>query len=112
MALALLCFLIGASTHRRWLEWTSMAVLVVDMIAPAIFKPFARVWFGLATALSAVTSRIVLLVLFFVVVVPVGVVRRAMGKDPMQIRRWRRDRDTVFARRDHLYESGDLEHPY
>jgi len=112
MALCLLCFLIGASTRQRWLEWAAMAVLVVDMIAPIVFRPFAVVWFGLSAIIGAVTSKILLSGLFFMIVTPVGLLRRMMGKDPMQRKRWRRDRATVLVVRDHLYTAQDIKRPY
>jgi hypothetical protein len=112
MALCLLIFLVGAGMHLRWLEWTAMGVLIVDMIWPPIFRPFAIVWFGLAEAIGAVTSRVLLSVLFFVLVTPIGAVRRLMGKDPMMTKRWKRDRESTFQVRDHPYTASDLEPPY
>lgn len=112
MAFSLLCFLVGAALDLRWLEWTAMGALVADMIWPALFTPFAVVWFGLAEGIGAVTSRILLSVVFFGLVTPVGFVRRLMGKDPMQVRRFGRGRDSVFVVRDHRYTAADLERPY
>ncbi len=112
MALCLLCLLAGLIGGYRGLLWAAAAVLLADMVWPALFKPFAVLWFGLAEAIGAVTSRIVLALIFYVLVTPVGVVRRWMGTDPMQLRRFGRDRDSVFAVRDHRYTAADLERPY
>lgn len=112
MALSLLCFLAGAGWGLRWLEWTAMGVLVADMVWPALFKPFATVWFGLAELIGSVTSRLVLSAVFFGLVTPVGRIRRWMGKDPMLLRRFGRDRDSVFVVRDHTFTAEDLERPY
>ncbi|MEW5981782.1 MAG: SxtJ family membrane protein [Acidobacteriota bacterium] len=112
MALCLLCVLGGVVWQIQWLQWTAAGVLVADMIWPPIFKPFAVVWFGLADAIGSVTSRIVLSVVFFGLVTPVGLIRRWMGKDPMQLRRFGRDRESVFTVRGHRYTGADLERPY
>jgi hypothetical protein len=112
MALCLVCLLAGIGWEAGWLLWTAAGVLAVDMIWPALFKPFAVVWFGLAELIGAVTSRIVLSVVFFGLVTPVGLIRRLMGKDPMQLKRFGRDRGSVFTIRDHRYTAADLERPY
>ena len=112
MALSLLCFLVGAGMHARWLEWTAMAVLVVDMTWPPILRGFAMLWFGLAEAIGTVTSKILLSLLFFLLVTPIGVLRRATGKGPMVVTRWKRDHASTFVVRDRPYSSGDVEHPF
>ena len=112
MALCLLCFLFGSGLHLRWLELTAMGVLFVDMIAPVVFRPFAVVWFGLSAGIGALGSSLVLSLLFFLVVTPVALVRRWMGKDSMNVRRWRRGRNTVFVERDHVFTRRDIERPY
>ncbi|MCX6544636.1 MAG: SxtJ family membrane protein [Acidobacteria bacterium] len=112
MAFVLLCLLGSGWSHARWLESAAMVGLVVDMIWPAAFTPFAVVWFGLAEVMGAVVSRILLTVLFVGVLTPIGLVRRALGRDPMRLKQWRRGRASVFTVRDHRYTPADLDRPY
>ena len=86
--------------------------LVVAMTYPPIFKPFARFWFALSTALGTVVSKVILSVLFFVIVMPIGLARRVLGKDSMQIKGWKKGKESVFRVRDHRFKAKDLEHPY
>jgi len=86
--------------------------LVVAMTYPPIFKPFARFWFALSTALGTVVSKVILSVLFFVIVMPIGLARRVLGKDSMQIKGWKKGKESVFRARDHRFAAKDLEHPY
>ena len=86
--------------------------LVVAMTYPLIFQPFARFWFALSTALGTVVSKIILSVLFFVIVLPIGLVRRVLGKDSMRIKSWKKGKESVFRTRDHRFTAKDLEHPY
>lgn len=86
--------------------------LVVAMTYPLIFQPFARFWFALSTALGTVVSKIILTVLFFVIVLPIGLVRRALGKDAMQMKSWKKGKESVFRTRQHKFTAKDLEHPY
>jgi hypothetical protein len=86
--------------------------LVVAMTYPLIFQPFARFWFWLSTALGTVVSKIILTGLFFVIVLPIGLIRRALGKDSMQIKSWKKGEESVFRTREHRFSIKDLEHPY
>jgi len=90
----------------------AIVFLLLSMTVPIVFQPFAIFWFGLSSMLGAVVSRIILTVLFFALVFPVGLVRRAIGKDPMQIRCWRQGRQSVFRVRNHRFDAKDLDHPY
>jgi hypothetical protein len=55
---------------------------------------------------------VLLTVLFFGVLTPIGLVRRALGHDAMRLRQWRRDRESVFTVRDHHYAPADIDRPY
>jgi hypothetical protein len=112
LALVLIC-LIG---YQVWklpiLILLAIASLVVAMTWPPVFQPFARFWFGLSTTLGTVVSKILLTVLFFVLVLPVGLARRALGRDSMRINSWKKGKESVFRVRNHRFEAKDLEHPY
>jgi len=90
----------------------AIVFLIIAMTYPPIFKPFAIFWFALSTALGTVVSKVILSVLFFVIVMPVGLVRRALGKDAMQIKSWKKGKESVFRVRDHRFEAKDLKNPY
>ena len=90
----------------------AMIFLVVAMTYPLIFQPFARFWFALSTALGTVVSKIILTVLFFVIVLPVGLARRLLGKDSMKIKQWKKGDTSVFRKREHRFAAKDMEHPY
>lgn len=88
------------------------AVLLVDMVVPAVFKLPGRLWFGLSMLLSEFMSRIILSLVFFLVITPIGLVRRGMGKDSLKLKKFRKDEDSVFVVRDHEYVPRDIETPY
>ena len=112
LALVLICLICFQVWKLQFLILLAIAFLLVAMTYPPIFKPFARLWFGLSTALGTVVSKIILTVVFFTIVLPVGLVRRALGKDAMLIKSWKKGESSVFRRRDHRFSAEDLEHPY
>jgi hypothetical protein len=112
LALVLICLICYQVWKLPVLMPAAIIFLVVAMTYPPVFKPFARFWFALSTALGTVVSKIILAALFFLLVLPIGLLRRAMGKDAMQIKSWQKGKESVFRVRDHRFVAEDLDHPY
>lgn len=112
MALALICLLVAYFGQRRGFLAAGIVVLVLDMIAPALFKPAARLWFGLSHVLGTVMSKIILGLVFYLVLTPMGLVRRMLGKDAMQTGKWKKDAASVFRVRNQTFTAKDVETPY
>ncbi len=112
LALVLICLICFLVWERSFLMVMAIVFLVTAMTYPPVFKPFARLWFALSIALGTVVSKVILAILFYGLVMPVGLLRRGMGKDAMQVKSWKRGSASVFRRRDHRFVDKDLEHPY
>ena len=71
----------------RWWAVT-LAVLLIGpaLVAPGILGPAYRVWMKLAEVLAWINTRILLGLVFFGVVTPIGLVMRLLGRDPMRRR--------------------------
>lgn len=68
--------------------WTLGGLLVAGgALIPGRMGPFYRAWMGLALKLSKITTPIFMGVVYFVVLTPVGVVRRAFGHNSLVRRR-------------------------
>jgi hypothetical protein len=65
--------------YRTWFIVGGLLV-ATSFIAPKLLKPFYRLWMFLGFALGSVVSRAILLVLFYVVVTPLGLMGRLVGK--------------------------------
>ena len=89
-----------------------IALLIITMTWPVFFKPFVRVWFGLSHVIGTVMSKIILTVIFFVIVTPVGLIRRVFNADQMQLKRWKKNDGSIFRVRNCKLEAKDLEQPY
>lgn len=64
--------------------WVILAVLaVMAFAAPMSLNPVYRVWMRFGLIIGSIMSRIILGVVFFFVVTPIGLMMRATGKDPM-----------------------------
>ncbi len=112
LALVLILLLLTKFLHTDIFIWPAVGVLVLTMTWPTVFKPFAIVWFGISNLLGGFISKLLLTLLYVVLVVPVGLIRRVAGKDSMRIKEWKEGSQSVFTVRDHLYTRNDLDKPY
>lgn len=112
LALVFLLLLIWLFCHSRYLVYSAMAVLLYGMIWPAGMRPFAWFWFRLSHALGRVVGSCLLALIWCLLVVPVGFIRRLMGKDSMRLKKWHQNKDSAFVTRDHKYTAADINAPY
>ena len=112
LALVLLLLIVHAATRRDGFATAAIAVLVAAMTVPLLFRPASVVWFGLSQALGAVTSKVLLAIVFYAVVTPIGLVRRLLGHDSLRLRVFKAGDASVMHARGHVYVADDLEKPY
>jgi hypothetical protein len=87
------------------------AVLIL-MIYPRIYYPFAVVWLTFAGIMGEIMSTILLSLVFFFLVCHVGMARRLLGKDSLKIRDFKKSGVSVFTLRNIRFTSKDIEKPY
>ena len=112
MAMVLLLLLVDIRTKRGWVLLAVIALQLLNMTVPQIYRPVAVLWLGLSDLLGAVVSKILLSIVFFVIVVPIGVLRRLAGKDSLKLRAFKAGRDSVMVERNHTFVGRDLERPF
>lgn len=84
---------LGAISLWRGLErgaWElglAVGFLTVAGFAPDMLAPLNRAWVWIGRRLNRVVSPLLIIVLFYGVVTPVGLAMRAVGKDPLRLRR-------------------------
>jgi hypothetical protein len=66
-------------------------LVLLGLIFPAALVWPNKAWMGLAEVLSFVTTRIILAFVFFVIVTPIGVIKRFFGWDPLHRRAGKSD---------------------
>jgi saxitoxin biosynthesis operon SxtJ-like protein len=113
MAMVLLLLLLSISPKRQHgYLIAAIAVHVVNMILPQIFRPVAVVWLGFSNLLGEIVPKILLSIVFFLVVTPIGLLRRLIGKDALKLRVFKGSQDSVMLERNHTFVGRDLEKPY
>ncbi|MBV9394261.1 MAG: hypothetical protein JOZ84_07615 [Methylobacteriaceae bacterium] len=63
----------------------AVAMLLLALLRPSLLAPFNRLWTKLALLISKVMNPIIMGILFFLVVVPIGSLMRVFGKRPLAL---------------------------
>jgi hypothetical protein len=90
--------LIRGGDARTWCLVLAVLLIVPAVTAPTLLWPAHRAWMTLGAVLGWVNTRIILGIVFFVVITPMGLVIRLFGRDPMQ-RAFEPDATTYRVRR-------------
>src|SRR4051812_47342931 len=76
--------------HHRglWPLWLAIAAifLVLALVRPHVLAPLNRMWTRLGLVLGMIVSPVVLGLMYFLVVTPIGMLMRRLGKDPLRLR--------------------------
>jgi hypothetical protein len=59
-------------------------LLVAGVLVPTWLGPVQRGWMALAHAISKVTTPIFMGIVYFVVLTPIGILRRVLGSNPVE----------------------------
>jgi hypothetical protein len=112
MAMVLICLLAGWFTGIRDWFLGAIILLIINMTWPTIYTWAAKGWLGFSHLLGTVMSKIILSLIFFIVVTPLALLRRALGHDPMALKKWKKGTESVFETRDHTYTPEEIEQPF
>ena len=66
---------------RIWLVVISLIFLVLGMMKSKLLTPLNKLWFKFGMILGAIVAPVVMGAVFFLVVTPIGIVMRTIGKD-------------------------------
>lgn len=112
LALVLISLIVFFITKSIPALYFATGFTVICMTVPSVFKPFAKLWFGLSHIIGTVVSKIILSIVFYVVITPVGLFRQMIGKDTLMLKKFKKGKDSVFVERNHIYKSEDILKPY
>ena len=76
---------LGNST-RVWALGTSALFLILAIAVPGSLGPLKKLWLQFGEYLHTFISPIVLALIYFISVIPVGLLMRMLGKDPLHRR--------------------------
>ena len=85
--LAVGIWVLSGGRSEGWLFLAgSVILLVVTLARPSILGPLNRAWFKFGLLLGQVVNPLILGVVFFLVITPIAVIRRLLGKDSLRLK--------------------------
>jgi hypothetical protein len=88
LLIAVLLFWFGRSPGRTlWFTGAAILIIVAALFAPILLRPLHKAWMILSFFLGGVMSRLILSLLFYLILTPVGLLLRLFGKDLLHLRR-------------------------
>jgi hypothetical protein len=82
------------------------------LLFPVIFYPLAICWFAIGKILGIIISMILLSLVFVLIVIPVGLMRKIAGYDDLKLKQFKESDQSVMVDRYHLYADEDLLHSF
>ena len=92
------------------LLWIAGLLVLIGLFMPDLANGIHRGWMKLSEMLGWVTSRVLLTIIFFLVVTPLGFISRILGKNDLLLTP--SSEESYFKIRDHVYTKEDLAHPW
>jgi len=74
---------LGDRATPQWVLIAGGAIYGVAMIVPIALFPVRWLWMKLGAVLGWINTRILLTIIFYLVVLPAGLIMRLFGKDPL-----------------------------
>jgi hypothetical protein len=71
---------------RLWALVVAFLLAAAALVAPLVLRPIFRAWMWIGELLGWVNTRIILLLVYYVVIVPIGVLLRLTGKDLLHLK--------------------------
>lgn len=77
-------YLLWKGATNGWMWIIAGTVLALSRIVTPFFKAIYRIWIILSIIIGYFVSRVLLTIIFFIVIIPMGLIMRILGKDPME----------------------------
>lgn len=86
---------------NEWLAIADAVLLVVGLIVAPFRRLIHELWWKLATILGYINGKLIFLIFFILLIIPIGLINQWMSKKVMPT-------DTNFKKRNHLYTAEEL----
>lgn len=81
-----LFFLFRQKSYALWVVTPGVVLMLLGLIFPPALRHIYIAWMSLAVVLGFIVSHVILAVFFFLVVTPIGLLSRVVGKDFLRLK--------------------------
>ncbi len=72
---------------RIWSILISLVFLILGIFNSKILTPLNKIWFKFGILLGKIISPLIMAIIFFLVVTPIGIIMRVLGKDLLNLKK-------------------------
>ena len=78
--------IINNESIRLWSLIISLIFLILGIINSSLLSPLNKLWFKFGIFLGKIISPVIMGIIFFLVVTPIGIIMRLIGKDVLNLK--------------------------
>tara|TARA_B100001057_G_scaffold49433_1_gene44058 strand:- start:159 stop:542 length:384 start_codon:yes stop_codon:yes gene_type:complete len=100
--------LLGGHELRVWSLGISVIFLTLGIINSKYLSPLNKLWFKFGLLLGSIFAPIVMFLIFFLVVTPIGLFMRILGKDILRLKK----RDKTYWINKKIYDKSSMNNQF
>jgi len=78
--------MINGNNLNLWALTISLFFLILGLINSKLLTPLNKLWFKFGILLGKIVSPLVMVIIFFLVVTPIAIIMRTLGKDLLNLK--------------------------
>ena len=90
----------------------SILFFFIGLALPVTLKPLHKIWMTLATLIGWFVTRLIMIILFYLVVTPIGLLTRLCGKDFLDTKFKKNTNSYWVPRKTIKYDKGNYENQF
>lgn len=94
-----------------WALVLGVAFGALALMKPTLLEPLNTLWFKFGLLLGAIIAPLVMMLVFFLVVTPTGLLLKVFGKDPLRLKRTK-NQDTYWIVRQDTDEQATMKNQF
>ncbi len=111
IVLAMILFYYEKSSYQ-YFSIIGGLLLIAGIIVPKVLSPLQKVWMMLAVIMGYFMSRLILTILFYLIVTPIGWVAKLFGKDFLDLKLEKQKKSYWHIREEKEYSRIDTERQF
>ena len=78
--------LLGTNEIRYWSIFFSVIFFLLGITNSKLLNPLNKIWFNFGILLGKMISPLIMVIIFFLIITPIGVIMRVFGKDILNLK--------------------------
>tara|TARA_B100000029_G_scaffold504528_1_gene583553 strand:- start:288 stop:677 length:390 start_codon:yes stop_codon:yes gene_type:complete len=85
--LSIYLYIFNNSSYFNFFLIISLIIFLIAIFVPKILSPFNNIWNRFSILLSKIVNPIVLGIIFYLIITPIGIIAKLFGRDILKLRK-------------------------